>query len=127
MLTEQEAQLKIEREQRWRDVLLMRSMDKVLGVERQVIDNPLIEMNIKMIIYVEAFSTMSIQFLALQTLQDLRQHIIIMQAKKINPDLPVALLRDEKNTKVFVNNKLTKEDFKAGGVFYFVREDMRGE
>lgn len=126
MLTEKEAEQLIERQQRYNDMLLMRAMDEKLGVKKAVIENPLIEMNMRMIAYVQQFKSFTLHFLALQVLQDLRQYLIIMQAKKIDIALPVAMLKDEQHTKIFINAKMTKDDFANGGVFYFVREELKG-
>lgn len=123
MIDEKEILLQQERQQRADELRAMRERDDFFGVTRHEITNPLLELNERIKQYVSMFPY-SLEFLALQAVGDFSRHYIVMQAKKLDPTKPVLILRDEKHTKIFVNAKVTRQDFKAGGVFYFLREEF---
>lgn len=122
MLTEDEAQLHIEREQRKNDLLLMRSLDSKLGVKRGEVTNVMLELNLRIVQYVYQFKAFSLQFLTLQTIQDFNRHLIVLQNKKLDTTKPVAILRDKQNTKVLIDQSINRQSFDDGGVIYFIQE-----
>ncbi len=116
-----------EREQRKNDLLLMRKLDKRLGVKRYEIDNIMIEVNLRIVQYVYQFKAFSLEYLTLQTIQDFKNYYIIMQNKKLDIKKPVFILRDDKNSKVFVNPSVNRLSFDEGGVIYFLKEELVGK
>lgn len=127
MLDEKEVLLQAEREQRNQDMLLMRKLDRKLGIERHEVTDVLLECNQRIIEYVFQFKAFSLDFLTLQTIQDFKNHLIVMQNKKLDKSKPVFLLRDGNNTKIFVSNSITKQMFyddSNNGIIYFLREEF---
>lgn len=130
MLDEKEAELYIERQQRVNDLLLMRNMDNKPGVERYIITDVLYECNKRIIEYVFQFKAFSLGFLTLQTIQDFSRYLIVLQAKKLDVDKPVALLRDDNHTKIFVNRNISRISFEesteGNPIIYFLKEEEIG-
>lgn len=125
MNEEQKQQLAAERESRANDLLLMRELDKQSDRKLMPLraDAPkelvIAELNLRIRQYAGMFP-FSLEFLTLQTIQDFKRNIIPLQAKKLDTSKPVAMLRDKAQTQIFVNQNVVKNDFKAGGVQYFI-------
>lgn len=126
--------LEEERKQRVEQLLAMRKKDKKYKLERIEIDNVLEALNQRIAEYSVMFPY-SVERIALQTIQDFRAHYVVLQNKKLNVDKPVLVLRDKKNTKVYVNKEMTRAEIKSksisGGVvvsrpLYFIREEFAG-
>lgn len=101
----------LERQQRIADILLMRELDSRMGLIRYEIENILLELNIRFIQYLSQ-SPYSIEYLALQCLQDFKKHLFILQSnpRALDKSLPVASLKDGTMLYLFA---YMKEDFKG--------------
>lgn len=127
MNEEQKLQQQEERESRKSDLLLMRELDRQAGrsISELAQNAPegliFAELNIRIKQYTEMFPY-SLSFLALQTVQDFKRTIIPLQVTKLDTSKPIAMLRN--GTQVFINKAVVREDFRQGGVSYFVTQQQ---
>lgn len=112
MIDEKEILLQQEREQRVQELLEMRKHDETFGIERCNVENPLLEINKRIIEYVSLLP-FSLEFLLMQTIQDFRSYYIVLQNKKIDYSKPVLVLRNKQHSKVYANKEITKEQIRA--------------
>lgn len=103
--------LEQERQQRVQELLEMRERDNSFGVERYQVENPLLEINKRIIEYVSILQY-TLEFLLLQTIQDFKSYYIVLQNKKLDYSKPVLILRNEQHSKVYVNKEITKEQIR---------------
>lgn len=109
--TEKEA----EQAQRINDLKAMQATESqhAYPVFKYEIKNVLIELNLRLMQYVQQFNPYTLTFLIHQTVNDFNQQLVIMQRGKIDPAKPVAM--DKSNQQmIFVNTLIDKEDFKQG-------------
>lgn len=97
-MTNEEKKIKqAEQEQRVKDLKLQKSLDKSWGIVKYKFnDKELIEeMNERLLQYKNQFPVFTIQFMIFQVLRDYVQHVSILQTKKLDTSLPVAMRRKD--------------------------------
>lgn len=112
MQDEKQILLQQERAQRVKELLEMRKHDKALGVERIEVENPLLSINRRIVEYISILP-FSLEFLIIQTVLDFKTHYVVLQNKKLDYSKPVLMLRNDKNTKVYANKEITKEQIRS--------------
>lgn len=108
-----------EQEQRSRliDLIIERQYDEIRGVSKSIMVHALIEMNVRIRQYVQQFQPYSLDFLIVQTLQDFKREIVLLQnEKELNKREAVAKWN---NQYIYVDEFVMKSDFNDGGIEIF--------
>jgi hypothetical protein len=71
--------LKAEREQRIKEALAEREVDKLRAVYQEEVTDVLAEMNVRLSQYTKQYQTYSFGFLVLQTVSDFKRYVILLQ------------------------------------------------
>lgn len=98
------------RKQRAEDLKSFRKLDKRMNVFKSEFENPLLDLNTRLIQYKMQFQMFSIEYLIIQTVQDFNRFVSPLQTKwkKLDRFKPVFMYKGEM---YFVNhqNQFTKE------------------
>lgn len=104
----------LEREQEARsriiDLLFERKHDEKRGLKKSEFSYTLIELNIRLSQYVQQFKSFSLEFLIVQTLQDFKKNITVMQTlpKTLDYKRPVAEMKDKL---IYIDPNIQKSDY----------------
>lgn len=104
----------LEREQNARsrilDLLAERTHDEKRGLKKSEFSYTLIELNIRLSQYVQQFKSFSLEFLIVQTLQDFKKNITVLQnnSKTLDYKRPVAEMKDKL---IYIDPNIQKSDY----------------
>jgi hypothetical protein len=106
-----------------RDMLVMRHNSNL--TPRYEMKNIMVELNIRLMQYLQQFQSMSLDFLVAQTVRDFNRYLQPCYEREADGKLlrtrPVAILQD-KITLVYANPAIIRSDFDDGMAIMFVNE-----
>ena len=92
-------------QQRLKELILQKALDKNWGIFQQQIMPALAELNIRLVQYKAQYKTYSVEFLVFQSVQDFNRLAVPLQKVKLDESKPVAMDRSNQKAIIFKDNE----------------------
>jgi len=100
----------------------MQSRDELWDIKKDKINNPILELNIRMVQYLDQFPSFSIQYLTYQSLHDFANVLKIVQSdRKYDYSKPVAIANGKV---IYINSALVNRAEISVGTPVFILEKV---